>query len=277
MTNAIEIKNLSKKYKTFTLNDINLTLPTGTIMGLVGGNGAGKSTTINLILNYIKATTGEVFVLGQRNTDENFYKVKNDIGVVFDECKFPVSFNIKKLNSVFKNAYENWEEETFFSYCKRFDLPEKTNIKSYSKGMKMKISIAVALSHQAKLLILDEPTSGLDPMIREEILDVFNEFTRDENNSILISSHIVSDLEKICDYIAFINKGSLLLCEEKDKLLEKYAILKTDQAEDIPSEAIILKKSDTEYFVNKELISSAFITEKTTLEDIIISFSKVEV
>lgn len=225
--NAIEITGLNKSYKDFTLDNINLILPSGCIMGLVGENGAGKSTTIKLMLNMIKKNSGEIKLLGE----DCEVCSKEDIGVVFDEGCFPECLNIKEINKILKNIYKQWNQDNFFNYIDHFSLPIGKRIKDFSRGMKMKLSIAAALSHNAKLLILDEPTSGLDPVVRDEILDIFYDFTREENHSILISSHIVSDLEKLCDYIAFMHKGKLILCEEKDELLNNYCIVQCSEEE----------------------------------------------
>ena len=224
--NAIEIKGLTKRYKDFTLDNVSLTLPCGCIMGLVGENGAGKSTTIKLMLDMLRKNDGEIILLGKEHTAVS----KEDIGVVLEENGFPESLNATEMNHIFKNVYKQWDEEKYFEYLERFELPPKKKIKDFSKGMKMKLYISAALSHNARLLILDEPTSGLDPVVRDEMLDIFNDFTRDENNSILISSHIVSDLEKLCDYIAFIHKGKLILCEEKDTLLNDYCLIQCDES-----------------------------------------------
>ncbi|MCH5315229.1 MAG: ABC transporter ATP-binding protein [Eubacterium sp.] len=223
--NAIEIKNLCKSYKDFKIDNLNLTLPGGYILGLVGENGAGKSTTIKLILDMINMDSGTITLLGQD------YKTcsKDDIGVVMEENGLPECLNAKEMNSIFKNAYLNWNENEYYSYLKKFDLPLNKKIKDFSKGMKMKLYIACALSHGAKLLILDEATSGLDPVVRDEILDIFYDFTRNENHSILISSHIVSDLEKLCDYIAFMHKGKLILFEEKDELINNCCTVLCDE------------------------------------------------
>lgn len=277
--NAIEIKNLCKSYSDFQLDNLSLALPEGSIMGLVGENGAGKSTTISLIMNSIARNGGEVTVLGTDNRSKEFTALKNDIGVVLDSAYFPEVLTPKNVNSVLKNTYIDWDESCFFDYLKRFSLPEKKMFKDFSRGMKMKLAIAAALSHKPKLLILDEATSGLDPMAREEILDIFNEFTRDETHSVLISSHIVSDLEKICDYIAFLHKGKLVLCEEKDRMLEEYAMVKmtAEDFQSLPEEAIKRKRTGAfgiEALVKKAEISSAFVTEHTTLEDIILFLAK---
>ncbi len=277
--NAIEIKNLTKTYKDFKLDDLTLTLPQGTIMGLVGENGAGKTTTIKLIMNAISADSGTVTVLGNLNKSTSFLETKQDIGIVLDEASFPLILTAKNINNIMTLTYKNWDKEVYFNYLKKFKLPIDKKFQDYSRGMKMKLSIAVALSHNPKLLILDEATGGLDPMVRDEILDILNEFTRDENCSILFSSHITSDLEKICDYIAFIHKGKLVLNEEKDILVESYAVAKVteDEFTDIPSEAIFGKKKNSycyEVLLKKEMVNKAIQLEKTTLEDIVLFMAK---
>lgn len=277
--NAIEINSLCKSYKDFELKDITFSLPQGSIIGLVGENGAGKSTTIKLIMDAIERDSGTVTVLGTDNKSPQFKSVKEDIGVVLDEAYYPEVLTAKNVGAVMKNTYKNWNAEQYDALIKRFNLPTDKQFKDFSRGMTMKLAIAVALSHAPKLLILDEATSGLDPMIRDEILDIFNDFTRDETHSILLSSHIVSDLEKICDYIAFIHKGRLLFCEEKDVLLNEYAILKLTKAEfeAVPQRAVKgVKKSDygVEVLVQKSAGSKAFKAEHTTLEEIILFLAK---
>ncbi len=277
--NAIETKGLSKAYNDFRLDDINLVLPSGCIMGLVGENGAGKSTTIKLIMNAIKADAGQVTVMGVDNSGKEFSHLKEDIGVVLDEAYFPEVLNAKNVNSVMKNTYSNWNEKQYFGFLDKFSLPLKKKFKDYSRGMKMKLAIAAALSHDPKLLILDEATSGLDPMVRDEILDIFNDFTRDENHSVLLSSHIVSDLEKICDYIAFIHKGKLIFCEEKDMLLEKYGVARISRAdlESLPKEAVKGKKITNygvEALVLRDAIPAALPVERAGIEDIILFIAK---
>lgn len=225
--NALEIKNLCKSYRDFRIDNLNLTLPGGCILGLIGENGAGKSTVIKCILNIINKDSGSVTILGK----DHKLCSKDDIGIVMDDNGFPECLNAKNMNSIFLNSYLNWDENVYYSLLEKFDIPLKKKIKDYSKGMKMKLYIAAALSHNAKLLILDEATSGLDPVVRDEVLDILYEFTRDENHSILFSSHIVSDLEKLCDYIAFIHKGKIILCEEKDELLNNCCIVQCDDAE----------------------------------------------
>lgn len=279
--NALDITNLSKTYKDFSLDSISLSLPMGSIMGLVGENGAGKSTTIRLIMNAISRSSGEISVLGTDNQSPDFNMVKEDIGIVLDEAYFPEVLNAKNINLIMKNTYKNWDQTCYLDYLKKFSLPDKKAIKDFSRGMKMKLAIAVALSHNPKLLILDEATSGLDPIIRDEILDIFNDFTRDESHSVLLSSHIVSDLEKICDYIAFIHKGKLVFCEEKDRLLEEFSIVRLTKKEfeAIPSRAVKGKKV-TDYGIEALIQLNPALkqlkTERTSIEDIILFLVKGE-
>ena len=277
--NAIEIKGLEKRYDGFQLGSFDLTLPSGCIMGLVGENGAGKSTTIKLIMNAIGWDAGEISVLGVDNRSAEFRDVKEDIGVVLDEAYFPEVMSARNVGKVMALTYKNWDAAAFEGYLKKFSLAPDKIFKDYSRGMRMKLAIAAALSHGAKLLILDEATSGLDPMVRDELLDIFNDFTRDENCSILLSSHIVSDLEKICDYIAFLHRGRLVLCEEKDRLLEEYALVRLpeERLSELSEESIISRRASgyaTEALVLRGGIPAAIPTEHTSLEDIILFLAK---
>lgn len=277
--NAIELKNVTKEFKGFKLDNISFDLPKGCILGLVGENGAGKSTTINLIMNALKSDSGEISVMGVDNSSEDFAKLKEDIGVVLDEAYFPIVINAEVVNKMMKATYTRWDENVFFDYIHRFDLPLKKQFKEFSRGMKMKLAIAVALSHDPKLLVLDEATSGLDPIVRDEILEIFYDFTRDPEHSVLISSHILSDLEKLCDYVAFIHKGKLLFCEGKDELLEKYGVVKCarSQMADIPPGAVKGKRISeygAECLVERNLVSSSFNIEKASVEDIILYMVK---
>lgn len=277
--NAIEIKGLTKEYSDFRLDDINLVLPSGSIMGLVGENGAGKSTTIKLIMNAISRNAGEISVLGVDNQSKEFALTKEDIGIVLDEAYFPEVMSPKNVAKVMKKTYKRWDDTVYRCYIEQFSLPMDKAFKDFSRGMKMKLAIAVALSHNPKLLILDEATSGLDPMVRDEILDIFNDFTREEDHSILLSSHIVSDLEKICDYIAFLHKGKLVLCEEKDRLLEEYAMAKLSEQElnQLPKDAILGTKRGeygAEALVLRSQMPKSLKLEHTTLEDIILFLAK---
>lgn len=222
--NALEIKNLTKAYPDFLLDNLNLTLPSGCIMGLVGENGAGKSTTIKLILDMVHKDSGTITILGKDNQD-HLELTKEDIGVVMDEAGIPECLTVRQVGKVMQHTFRNWDEKEYARLVKKLALPDKKQFKDFSRGMKMKLGIAIAMSHNSKLLILDEATSGLDPVVRDEVVEMFSEFTRDETHSILISSHIVSDLEKLCDYVAFLHKGKLLLCEEKDRLLAEYGLI----------------------------------------------------
>lgn len=241
--NAIEIKNLTKSFPGFTLNNLNLTLPGGCILGLIGENGAGKSTTIKLILDIIHKDSGSITILGRDNT-ENIRLTKEEVGVVMDEIGLPECLTVKQVGKVMAHTFRNWDTSAYQALVQRMDLPEKKPFKDFSRGMKMKLGIAIALSHHCKLLLLDEATSGLDPVVRDDVVEMLSEFTRDEGHSILISSHIVSDLEKLCDYIAFLHKGRLLLWEEKDVLLAEYGVIHctSEQLESIAPEAIKHKK-----------------------------------
>jgi ABC-2 type transport system ATP-binding protein len=279
MMNAIEIRGLKKSFKDFTLGPFDLDLPEGSIMGLVGENGAGKSTTIGLIMNALRSDEGTVKVLGIDNKEPSFRAVKEDIGIVLDEAYYPEPLTARKLGFIMKHTYAAWDEGLYEGYIKDLDLPMNKAFKDFSRGMKMKLAIAIAMSHKARLLILDEATSGLDPIVRDEILDVFNEFTRDEKHSILLSSHIVSDLEKVCDYIAFIHKGRLLFCEEKDRLLEDYGIIKVSSSVyDSLDPACIkgVKKSPygVEALVTKSSLPGGIDVEHTSLEDVILFLAK---
>lgn len=225
MENILNLENLSKAYDNFTLKDINLNIPKGSIMGLVGENGAGKTTTIKLILNLIKRDKGTIRLFGFDNIQREM-EVKERIGVVLDESNFHDNLNSNDISIIMGNIYKNWNNNVFSDYLKQFNLPKNKVIKDLSKGMKMKLSIAVALSHNPDLLILDEPTSGLDPIIRNEILDIFLEFIQDEEKSILFSTHITSDLDKIADYITFIHSGEIIFSKDKDALINDYGIIK---------------------------------------------------
>ena len=221
--NALELRGLTKHYKDFTLGPLDLTLPGGTICGLIGENGAGKSTTIKLILDMLQKDGGTVTILGRDNRTDLVH-TKEEIGVVLGSEGIPLCLNAEQAGKVMAGIYRNWDAGVYAGFCKRFELPAKKKYNEYSTGMKMKLCLAVALSHHPKLLLLDEATSGLDPVVRDELIDLLLDFVRDEDHAILISSHIVSDLEKLCDTIAFLHKGKLLLCEDKDTLRDEYAL-----------------------------------------------------
>lgn len=274
MENILEISNLSKSYDGFKLNNLNLQLPYGCVMGVIGENGAGKSTTIKLILDLVNKDSGSIKIFGKNHKSLTRIQ-KEEIGVVLDECHLPEKLNLTEIENVMKNMYTAWSESDFANYVKKFSLPEKTLIKDYSKGMKMKLSIAIALSHNPKLLILDEATSGLDPVVRDQILDVFWDFVQDESHSIFISSHILSDLEKICDYVSFVHKGKLIFCERKDILSEKYGILRCseDDLKLINKNNIIGYRKNAfsvEALVLKDSINDEFVLDDASIEDIML-------
>lgn len=276
--NAIEIKNLTKSYPGFTLDNLNLTLPYGCIMGLIGENGAGKSTTIKLLLDMIHSDSGSITILGKDNQD-GLRVTKEDLGVVLDEVGFPECLTAKQVNNIMEHTYQNWDSETYFKYLKKLSVPDNKEFKDFSRGMQMKLGIAVALSHDPKLLILDEATSGLDPVVRDEVIDLFSEFTRDETHAVLISSHIVSDLEKICDYIAFLHKGRLLLCEEKDILLEQYGIIRctAEQLSELAPSAIRGKKESpygVEAIVQRDAVPMGMNISPINIEELFVFMAK---
>ncbi len=221
MENAIEVRGLCKDYGTFQLQDVSFTLPRGSIMGLIGENGAGKSTTIKAILNLIHRDGGEISVLGM-DCIHHEREIKEHVGVVLDESTFHDMLTAHDVEKILSKIYRSWDSRLFRQYLDRFSLPENKTVKTYSKGMKMKLSIAAALSVQPELLILDEATSGLDPVVRNEILDEFLDFIQDERKAVLISSHITSDLEKIADYVTYLHRGRVVLSESRDELLESY-------------------------------------------------------
>ena len=278
--NAIELSHINKSFGDFAIRDLNLTVPSGTICGLVGENGAGKSTTIRLLMGALQPDSGTASVLGTNVSSPEFREVKEDVGVVLDEAYFPESLNAMQVGKIMAATYRRWDQKLYDGYLKRFDLPEKKQFKDFSRGMRMKLAIAVALSHQPKLLVLDEATAGLDPIVRDEVLDIFNEFTREEDHSILISSHILSDLEKLCDYIAFIHKGDLLFCEEKDRLLEQYGIFEDskENLDCLQTEAIVAREENryggVRALVKRDLAPAGFQLEKPSVEDIVLFLVK---
>ena len=237
MTSCIELKGLVKQYKTFTLGPIDLTVPGGSILGLIGENGAGKTTLIKSMLGVVNPSGGQATLLGTAPDS-----AKEDIGVVMDDCFFSEYLRVKDVNAVLNRVYRGWDKGLFRDYLDKFRLAGTKNIKELSRGMRMKLSLAAALAHRPKLLLLDEATAGLDPVVRDEILDEFLDFVSDEDHGILISSHITSDLEKAADYIAYLHGGKLLMCDEKDRLLESYGRLVCTRAD--------LEQVDRDYLVS---------------------------
>lgn len=278
--NAIELSHVTKQFPGFTLQDLSLTVPGGAICGLAGENGAGKSTAIRLLMGALRPDSGSISVLGTDVSSPDFLSVKENIGIVLDEAYFPETLNAVQVGRIMARTYRRWDAKQFEVFRTRFSLPDKTPFKSYSRGMKMKLAIAVALSHQARLLVLDEATAGLDPIVREEILDLLLDFVQDEEHAVLISSHILSDLEKLCDYVAFLHQGKMLFCEEKDQLLEEYGIFAgtREQAESLQPEAVV-GRMDSQFggvraLVRRDLVPSGFQLERPTVEDIVLFWVK---
>lgn len=281
MNNVLEINNITKDYKKFKIDNISFNLPRGYIMGFIGANGAGKTTTIKLILNMIKRDSGEIKVFGLDNIREE-ERIKEQIGVVFDECYYLEDWTLNDVEKAVSMFYKNWNSSIYEKYLKEFNLARDKKVKDLSRGMKMKLMIAVAFSHEAKLLILDEPTSGLDPVARDEFLDILRDYIEDEEKSVIFSSHITSDIEKIADYITYINNGKIIFTGEKDEFLEKYCIIKggkEDITESQKKEIIGLRMHSTGFEGLIELkkavgFSSKVIIEKASLDEIMIYMNK---
>ena len=277
---VIELKNVKKDYGDFVLDNVSFSVPTGSVCGFIGQNGAGKTTTIQIILDAIKRDGGEVYVFG-KNINDGMAELKEDIGVVFDEMGFHDFLTPKQINTVMKNIYKNWDEEAFFDYLKKFSLPAKKECGKFSRGMRMKLQIATAMSHKAKLLIMDEPTSGLDPIVRNEIIQIFREFVIEEDHSILLSSHITTDLEKIADEVVFIDAGRIVLSGNKDEIIEKHGILrcKKDEVKEISDSLIVdveVSSMGAEILVNDKKAASklypGMVIDEAGLEQILIHY-----
>lgn len=281
MNNVLEINNITKDYKKFKIDNISFNLPKGYIMGFIGANGAGKTTTIKLILNMIKRDSGEIKVFGLDNIREE-ERIKEQIGVVFDECYYLEDWTLNDVEKAVSMFYKNWNSSIYEKYLKEFNLARDKKVKDLSRGMRMKLMIAVAFSHEAKLLILDEPTSGLDPVARDKFLDILRDYIEDEEKSVIFSSHITSDIEKIADYITYINNGKIIFTGEKDEFLEKYCIIKggkEDITESQKKEIIGLRMHSTGFEGLIELkkavgFSSKVIIEKASLDEIMIYMNK---
>lgn len=278
--NVIELKNVTKDYGDFKLDDVSFSVPEGTICGFIGQNGAGKTTTIKAILDVICVDMGEITVFGQ-DIKKDSAGLWEDIGVVFDEMGFHEFLTGKDINIMMKNIYKNWDEAVFFDYLKRFSLPSKKPCGDFSRGMRMKLQIAVALSHNARLLIMDEPTSGLDPIVRNEMLQIFREFVVEEDHTILLSSHITGDLEKLADEVVFINGGRVVLSGNKDEIIEKHGLLKCkkEQLKDISDSFIVFSEVETfgvTVLVNDrktcEKLYPEMVIEPATLETIMLFY-----
>jgi len=273
--NALEIRGLTKRRGDFALQGLDLTLPAGCIMGLIGENGAGKSTTIRLILNGLRRDGGTIAVYGKDNRALTALE-REDIGVVLDEVGLPEYMNAQQIGCMMAGIFTRWQPEVYRDYLRRLALPEDKPFKDFSRGMRMRLGLAAALSHQPKLLLLDEATSGLDPVVRDDILTILSDFTRDEEHAVLISSHIVSDLEKICDYIAFLHRGRLLLCEEKDRLTEEYGILR-GTTEGIEPAAVCGQRATpygTEYLLRRSAVPAGVPLGQVNIEDLFVFMAK---
>ena len=284
MNTALTITGLTKKYSNFVLDNISFSITSGSIVGLIGENGAGKSTTINSILGLIKKDSGKITVLGH-DIDTFDCAVKEKIGVVFDGSNFSEELTPAKLSKVLRDIYSSWEQSYFNRLLDQLNIPATKKIKTFSKGMKMKLSIAVAFAHHPQLLILDEATSGLDPIVRDDILDMFLEFVQDEEHSILVSSHITSDLEKVADYIVFIHTGKIIFCEPKDELLEHYGIIKCGAAQFDAidkNDIVTYRKQDYEWQVlvaNREKVAKKYpkaMVIPATIDEIMLLYVKGE-
>lgn len=280
--NALELRHVSRRLGDFELRDVNLTLPKGCILGLVGENGAGKSTTIRLLTGELRPDSGTVSVLDAEPGSPDFRAVKERLGVVLDDAWFPEILNARQVGTMMAMTYESWDAELYESYLTRFTLPREKNFKDYSRGMRMKLAIAAALAHRPEVLLLDEATAGLDPIVRDEVLEIFREFSEAEDHAILISSHILSDLEKLCDYIAFLHQGKLLFCQEKDRLLETYGLFvgTRRQAEELAEDAVLAREDSgfggVRAIVRRDAVPACLPLEKPTVEDIILAMVRKE-
>lgn len=282
--NALDVQGLTKRYPDFLLNEVSFSVPRGTIVGLIGENGAGKSTTINAILNLVEKDAGQIEILGKKEREIDF-NTRNRIGIVFDKHNFPVSMSPNSLGKLLETVYPLWDRNRYWELLKKLSLPADRKIKQLSKGMKMKLAIAVALAHHSEILILDEATSGLDPIVRDDILDMLLEFVQEENHSVLVSSHITSDLEKIADYIVFLHRGKVIFSKTKDELRYHYGIMKCGAAQFEKmdkADIVAYRKQDFEWQILVENRAEAqrkypnSIIDPATLDDIMLLFIKGE-
>lgn len=279
MSNVLEIKDLCKNYGGFSLKDVSFELPEGYIMGFIGPNGAGKTTTIKLIMNLIKKNSGEIKIFGKDNVELE-KEIKQKIGFVYDENHFYEEFSLAEMRRVFALFYKYWDNEIFKKYIRDFDLPEDKKIKELSKGMKIKYSLAVALSHHAELLIMDEPTSGLDPVFRSELMDILCSIIENGKVSVFFSTHITTDLEKIADYITFINKGKIVFSDSRDSIMDSYRIIKGDNSlldENLKKQFIGIRENAFGFEALSKnsdsiarLLKNNVLIEKASLEDIMV-------
>ena len=275
----LTIKNLCKHYQNFDIDNVSLSIPSGSVVGLIGENGAGKSTIIKSILGITKIDGGEILFNGTdiRNLSK---EEKQKIAFVLDDSGLPQNLDLRTMNKMFSSIYSTWDGNLFNEYVQKFNLPNDKEYSKFSKGMKMKVALAVAFSHESELLILDEPTSGLDPVVRDEILELLYDYCKDDK-AIIISSHITSDLEKICDYVIYVHNGKVVMSEQKDELLQKYAIYQLDQKQllELQPQAVsrVLKKEfGMEVLALKERMPKDFDYRPIALDDIMLFYSKGE-
>lgn len=281
MSNVLEISNLNKSFGDFSLKNVSFSLPQGYIMGFIGPNGAGKTTTIKLILNMIRRQSGDIKILGLDNIKHEDV-IKEQIGVVFDQPYFVDDWNLNDVEKAVRLFYKKWDSRKFAGYLNEFNLDRNKKVKDLSRGMKMKLMIAVALSHDARFLILDEPTSGLDPVARDELMDILSDFIIDDTRSVLFSTHITSDLDKVADYITFINNGEIVFTGTKDLLLESYCLVKggKDDIDPKQKKMIVGLREHGEGFeglieVDKAgMMGSNVLIESCTMDDIIVFMNK---
>ncbi len=285
MENILEIKGLKKTFGDFTLDNISFSLPKGFITGFIGPNGSGKTTTIKLIMNLLKKDSGDIRIFGLDPARQE-KEIKNRIGFVYDESHFYEELTVEEMKRIIAPMYEQWDEQQFQNYAAKFDLPGNKKTKELSRGMKVKFSLAIALSHHADLLIMDEPTAGLDPVVRSEILDILYALMQDENKGVFFSTHITSDLDRIADYIVMIYNGKILFCTQKDALMENHAIVRgktslldTVRCPDLKGirmsrygfEAMSAKKETTAAFAK-----AGAVIDPPTLEDIMLYYTRKE-
>lgn len=268
----IFVQGLCKQFPDFTLSDVTFQVPKGRIVGFIGENGAGKSTTIRLMLNRLKKDSGQIQIFGTDYTD---LSVKEKIGVVFDTCNFHDVFTALDVERILAGVYPSWDGGLYREYLDQFDIPQKKQIGSFSKGMKMKLSIVCAMAHRPKLLILDEATTGLDPVVRDEILDLFLAFIQDEECSIFFSSHITSDIEKIADYVILIHQGKIIFEEQKDDLIYHYGIIRcgVQQFASIPPEDYLICKKTN---VGMECLVRDFEAAKRKYKNLVVDHAALE-
>ena len=276
--NSVVVRGLCKQFDGFALAHVSFQVPKGRIVGFIGENGAGKSTTINLILNELKKDGGEIEIFGRDHTDA---AVKRETGVVFDQCSFPEVFTARDVERMLSGIYPSWDGKLYQAYLERFGLPLQRAVKHFSKGMKMKLSITCALAHRPRLLILDEATAGLDPVIRDEILDILLDFMQDEEHAVFFSSHITSDIQKIADYVVLIHQGKIVFEEEKDVLLDRYGVLRCGKSMAVePSDYIVRRETGVsmEYLVKDRQAAERkypkAVADSASLEDIMLFYIK---